>query len=238
MRSFIYIILPCIVLLAGCNKQPGAAFTSDKSLYYAGETIYLKNGSTDAKGYRWDFPDGSSSNEKDATYFVRSDNKGEPVKITLNAFSNKGKKTSTASKSFLLSQPILPGDHYGTASKTSLPFKKTLKADNSQYKLILTENYKDPTEITYKLTINFKNNRRPSPGVYTTSEIDFYLENEFGQGNVVNYALTVPEPGDSITVSHAPEGKIRLKFDHIKIAFQRNTSGNIYYDHLSGDVTF
>lgn len=227
-----------LALLSGCKKEPEASFSSDKSFYYTGETIHLKNESVDAKSYRWDFPDGSSSTEKDADYTVNSDFYGAPVRIVLNAYRKNGKKTSTASKTFFFSQPVYPGDHYQVYGKSCKPFTKYCATGNGAYRLTLGEGYRDPAALTYNLTILFLENGRPGPGAYSMSQVRLDVVSEYGAGNAIKRASNLRDGEEMVIVSQTTEGKLQVKFDSIRISDSPIRSYDDHYDYISGNIIF
>lgn len=229
--------LLCLALFSSCRKNPEAAFASDRSFYYVGETIHLKNESADAASYRWYFPDGTFSSEKDASYTVDDDSKGSPIPIFLNAYKKNGKDASTATKYFVFSRAIYASDYYQVDGRSCKPFMKYMKNDRGMYRLMVSESYKDPTYLTYKLSIMFNGGSYPKPGVYTMSQVRIGIVSEIGEGNAINQASNTGDEG-FFTVSQTTDGKLRLKFDKIKIAYMTNTSAGDSYGETSGDITF
>jgi hypothetical protein len=88
------------LLFIGCNKQPSAEFTLDKTEYSAGDVVKCTNKSIDAKSYKWTFPDGQTSASQNVDYTLSSSLPPGTYSIKLEAISKKGNKISDASKSF------------------------------------------------------------------------------------------------------------------------------------------
>jgi hypothetical protein len=99
MRNFrIYLLcgIAAAFVLAGCEKQPTASFSTDKTTYYSGETVYLSNTSTNADHYEWTLPNGeylTSTNVDYTVYTTYSDTRT----FYLTAYSKSGKKTDSES---------------------------------------------------------------------------------------------------------------------------------------------
>jgi hypothetical protein len=94
--------LVSVAILAGCQKQPQANFTTDKTEYKAGETIKCTNTSIDGTTYKWSWS-GTKIKSGDAVggsldLSTEKDLESGDVTIKLQAFSKNGKKTSETSK--------------------------------------------------------------------------------------------------------------------------------------------
>jgi PKD repeat protein len=87
-----------ITTLVSCNKKPMADFSTDKAEYKAGETIQLTNSSVDAEKYKWTFPDGQTSIDKDAKYYLTKDLDDQELSIQLQAYSKNGELSDFATK--------------------------------------------------------------------------------------------------------------------------------------------
>jgi hypothetical protein len=93
-------VITAVIIFTGCNKQPAADFTLDKSEYTAGEVVKCTNKSIDAKTYKWTFPDGQTSASQNIDYTLSSSTPAGTYSIKLEAISKKGNKKSESSKSF------------------------------------------------------------------------------------------------------------------------------------------
>jgi len=94
------LILTSVVGLTGCQKQPVAGFTADKSLYYSGETINLTNTSTDASTSVWTIIDGTvniTKYDKNIKVILGTYSTQTNMVIKLSVASENGKKTDEAS---------------------------------------------------------------------------------------------------------------------------------------------
>ena len=99
--SLIAVLLIAFVF-DGCQKQPTAKITTDKTQYVAGETVRLTSITSDADSYRWTWPDGQTSTAKNLDY-ATADNTGNATKtFKLEVFSKNGKKHDEASKNITI----------------------------------------------------------------------------------------------------------------------------------------
>lgn len=89
-------------LFTNCTKQPKANFTTDKDEYLTNEIVKLTNSSVDAITYKWVLPDGQTSSSTDIDYKLNTNLNDTILTFKLDAFSKKGKKTSTVIKSILV----------------------------------------------------------------------------------------------------------------------------------------
>lgn len=87
------------LLLCGCNKQPSADFTTDKTEYTAGEVVKCTNKSLNAHSYKWTFPDGQTATSLNVDYTLAVNSTPGVYSIKLEAISKNGNKRSEASKS-------------------------------------------------------------------------------------------------------------------------------------------
>ena len=93
------LIILISVLVFSCIKPLAVDFTTDKTQYTAGETVYFTNKTKNAKSYKWTFPDGSTSTKKDATYRIPDDAVYGTLPIKMEA-QGIYKKTSTKSVTY------------------------------------------------------------------------------------------------------------------------------------------
>ena len=80
--------------MMGCQKQPTASFTTDKTTYTAGETVKCTNASTNGKSYLWTFSDGQTSTAQDVDYTISPNFGAGSITIKLKANSRTSKKTN------------------------------------------------------------------------------------------------------------------------------------------------
>ena len=85
------------ITLMSCTKQPIASFSTNKSVYNGGETVYLKNSSVDADSYMWVLPNQSPSYSRDAQYLIPANMYGN-LEFTLIAYSKNKKRESSTSR--------------------------------------------------------------------------------------------------------------------------------------------
>jgi methionine-rich copper-binding protein CopC len=95
------ILVVCLgTLFIGCNKQPSADFSTDKTEYTAGDVVKCTNKSLSSKSCKWTFPDGQTSASTNVNYTLDENTPAGVYSIKLQAISKKGNKTSDATKSF------------------------------------------------------------------------------------------------------------------------------------------
>lgn len=86
------------LLMFSCVKQPVADFSISSSEYMAGDYVSLSNNSSDAKTYKWTFPDGTTSTSANPSYYVPS--YYSPGSYTIKLEAINGSKKDTREKSF------------------------------------------------------------------------------------------------------------------------------------------
>jgi hypothetical protein len=97
LKQFIPILL-IVGLWQACkketeDKQPTASFTSDKTEYLEGETIYLSSNSENADTHRWTLPDGQTIKGANANYVIETLTLDRNVQFKLEVFSKSGTKS-------------------------------------------------------------------------------------------------------------------------------------------------
>ena len=92
-------LLSLILVFYSCQKQPVADFTTDKTEYFAGDTIKLTNTSADAYKYKWTMPDNQTSNATNVNYYTPESSNDGSMTFTLEAMSKNSKKKDEATKS-------------------------------------------------------------------------------------------------------------------------------------------
>ncbi len=100
MKTLITLIIASL-FLASCQKQPVASFTTDKTEYYAGDTIHLTNTSEHGHIYIWTMPDGSKQTTENAYYVVDTSVQYEKLTFQLEADSKHERKKAFALKQVL-----------------------------------------------------------------------------------------------------------------------------------------
>lgn len=93
------VVLGASVLFSTCKKEtdplydeslPTADFKMDKGEYAPGDIVHLTNTSSNAETYKWTFPNGATSNNKDELYYTTLQTGNLPIK--LEAISKSGLK--------------------------------------------------------------------------------------------------------------------------------------------------
>jgi PKD repeat protein len=86
----------CMLLLCGCQKEPKAAFSTDKEVYRKGETMQMINSSENAFTYKWTLSNSISEFDSKEPQIPAKD--AGLCEITLTAFSRNGGRTNKATK--------------------------------------------------------------------------------------------------------------------------------------------
>jgi PKD repeat protein len=125
-------LIAITLFTVACNKQPTAAFTTDKTVYEAGETVKLVNKSTNAESYIWTLPNGQVTTP-DASFTLDEYQSGN-FTFRLSAFSKKDKKVSQAEQQITVN-PSSKGAvvfWLSTSSPNSTPMSILLNGVGSQ----------------------------------------------------------------------------------------------------------
>jgi|BioPla2DNA2_1021312.scaffolds.fasta_scaffold49856_2 hypothetical protein len=88
-----------MLVFASCQKQPTADFSTDKTSYVGGETIYVTNHSINAEFYEWELSDGQSTRVADNFKYYTDVSQSGVLTIQLTAYSKNYKKSSVMVKS-------------------------------------------------------------------------------------------------------------------------------------------
>ncbi|MFA6501435.1 MAG: hypothetical protein WCT85_01475 [Parachlamydiales bacterium] len=102
MKKIFMLLITCTIIIAGCQKQPVADFSFDKTTYKVGETILLTNNSIDADHYSWTMPDGQILSGENIQYTTNSYNSLGSLNFELMAFSRNDNKSDKIIKSVIL----------------------------------------------------------------------------------------------------------------------------------------
>ena len=224
-----------LVLLASCQRQPTANFTTDKTEYQAGDTVHLKNTSEHGKHYIWTMPDGSTQTTTDATYIIPDTTLYSNFTFKLEALSRREKKTNSYSKNILATiKPKLSGNSfkidnnlfvYGYPSIVDSADKTIIYAYDIEYgtifriTIILPFNISNINSGAYMLQKNLSpNNINSTHVIYGSKPQDcdgiphcsFYSDTCYGNIVVINKM-----------------GKIQVLFNNIQSKIGRKISGNI-----------
>ena len=113
MKTLIKLLPIYLFLLASCQKQPTANYTTDKTEYQAGDTVHLRNTSKHGKHFIWTMPDGSTQTNNDATYIIPDTTLYINFIFKLEALSKREKKSDEKSITVLgIIKPKLQIDKY------------------------------------------------------------------------------------------------------------------------------
>ncbi len=243
MKTLNYFLSLCLAFtFVACKKEPSASFGSDKSFYQAGETIHLTNYSSNAESFEWIFPDGSTSTAKNPDYVLDSTITNNPIQITLKSYSKNKKKSSTVSHSIQLSEPIFRSDFFDAPYHHYVPNRKTnsISTTYNNYYVTVQCDTDTPGE-TYVMSISFNGTHRPAPGNYTVpSAVDISCS-PIRYGGAYNPMDTFTSSGaypGVVTVSSAPNNRLRLVFSNVRVMVQMWGSSNPPPFYVSADIIF
>ncbi|MBI4945390.1 MAG: hypothetical protein HY840_03195 [Bacteroidetes bacterium] len=93
------LIVLSIISIVGCQQNPTASFTANKSEYIAGDTVHLTNTSANGHSYLWTMPDGTTLTTTNADYLIPANQGFATLTFALEAFSKNGKKNNSVSQS-------------------------------------------------------------------------------------------------------------------------------------------
>ena len=125
------------VLAGGCQKEPEANITADKTTVETGESVKFTNTTVNGESYEWDFGDGTSSSEKSPTKIFAQ---AGTFNVKMTSYSKNQKKTDQATisitveninKKFLGNYSVTENcvsDECGTYSDT---YSMTIEAGSS-----------------------------------------------------------------------------------------------------------
>ncbi|HLA58354.1 MAG TPA: hypothetical protein VK622_06320 [Puia sp.] len=225
-----------MILLTGCGKVPTANFETDKEFYYAGETVHFKNTSSQGESYRWVFPDGNISEEKEPSFVIPESVKDQFLVIELKAYSKKERKSNSIIKSINLSLPVFSTEFFSAAPDSYTPYQKTTQSFDQYYynQYIITVRSKAQADKSLsELIIYFTTTGRPEPGIYQTgADIRFQLRKIVNDYTTANYE---PEMGVSVEVTAMPNNYLKLKFSNIQL---RNSYDSFYSSTADGEIIF
>jgi len=91
---FVSTIITAVVILLGCQKKPTACFNASSTNIIKGQSVSFTNCSTDGHTYKWDFDDGTYSNEQSPpahSYYTTG-----KYDVTLTVYSKGEKKSEVA----------------------------------------------------------------------------------------------------------------------------------------------
>jgi len=226
--------------ITACQKQPNAAFTTDKTIYIAGETIHLKDASMDAYSWKWTTPDGKTYTSQNLDYTIDSNDLGGTETFKLEVASKKGEKTAFATKSLTVNQYILPSDYFAIGSIVIKPLEKSCGPNSGKYWVIGADsNIYRPNFSTYLnfIEIWFPGIMPPSSGTYLLQSNDkiipsgkAYIQISKGDPEFYNSCISI---SGQLNITITKNGKIRAVFNNVSAKYGADTTTHT----ISGDIT-
>jgi PKD repeat protein len=231
-------LIAIVIVFASCQKQPTANFNTDKSIYYAGETVHLTDASTNAHHWQWTMPNGTTNiNSKNADYTIPADDLGGIETFNLKVTSRYNSLNSSISKSVTVSQPILGSDFviYSPLS-TSINLEEKYSISSANYWRVRVGNHGNH----YSSFVDIYFSTKPiSTQVYTLqSNFNSLAQNEacinwnYDDGLEVQFHKY--SKYGSINIGVNGNGKISVNFNSIKIMYLDDTTR---YSYLNGNIT-
>jgi PKD repeat protein len=98
-------LLIVLIIVNGCQSEPDAYFTNNKTCAFPNEVITFQNRTMNASEYLWDFGDGSTSNEQDPTHSYQTPGTYE---VRMTALSKSGNKNDV----YTTSIPVIENAFY------------------------------------------------------------------------------------------------------------------------------
>ncbi len=204
MKNNILLLL-ALLLLASCQKQPTANFNTDKTLYYAGETVHLTDASTNAHHWYWTMPDGSEKTGQNVDYVIDTNDLGGNETFALTVTSKNEKKLNTIAKPILISQKIFNTDYYAFDQTQNhiIPLIKYSYFENGNWVIVV-----DRLIITFLGLTN-----KPSAGTYQ-AQSQVTVAPIYYSTNADTFDNIVFSTG-SITVANFANGLIQFSIQNV-----------------------
>jgi PKD repeat protein len=229
-------IIAIVIVFASCQKQPTANFNTDKSIYYASETVHITDASTNAHHWQWTMPNGTSNiNSKKADYTIPADDLGGNETFNLKVTSRYNSLNSSISKSVRVSQQIYGSDYY---SSTYNPTTKSTAMNNGEWVVSVGKKYNGIDNYS-NLRIEFYNSKPTSNGVYilqddlsplTLGHARLVIEASGGvEVNIVHFISL----SGYINIASSQNGELRATFNNIPTKNDADTA----IIKISGDIT-
>lgn len=230
MKKLNLIILTLVIALAieSCYKKPEASFTTSKSEYIAGDTVHLKNTSSNGHSFLWALPDGRKLTTTNVDYLIPTNQGFAQLTFILNAYSRREKKSSSVTKTV----DVIPSSMFGVDNTyniyyplnvSSQPFGNNWRIDaeylttnpmvpNNAYLTIILPGTSPPTSNT---TYTLQSNDTLAPG---------YAYVNIFQVTEANVNYTSQSGQLDITITN---GKVHAVFNHVSTTFGYKISGDI-----------
>jgi len=100
-KSLALFVVILSVFVTSCTKEPSASFTTSKNKAEIDEEITFTNTSSDGVTYKWEFGDGSTSDDESPKHTYT---KAGSYTVVLTAYSKKEKKANTTSSNITINK--------------------------------------------------------------------------------------------------------------------------------------
>jgi PKD repeat protein len=206
-----FLLLLALLLFAACQKQPTANFNTDKTLYYAGETVHLTDASTNAQHWYWTMPDGTYKTGQTVDYVIDTNDLGGNETFALTVTSKNGNKLSTISKTVQISQPIDASDYFshGTVTNQGITYPNFI---STNHQTVQVANISTGANLTIYFPENYKT------GTY---QVKSYVASntaliEIRGGKYDSYYVYGSDTG-TLTISPYQNGLFKIAFNKISV---------------------
>jgi len=234
MKILKTLIITCIFYTA-CQKKPEASFTTDKTEYYAGDTIHLISTSQNAHSYIWTTPDGSIFTTQNTDYIVNANTLYDSLQFKIEVFSKNKKKSNSVSKYILATiKPKLIDNKFTTGVKALNAIYQPIKYSNNKTTVYATSLDGGPTKLS--IAIYFRGNLSSLKSSVYTLQPDTNLINTTNSCIIFSTqdydCNQIPCP---INYNYSLSGKLVLKVegDYLHLIFNEINMGNF---NLTGNL--
>src|ERR1035437_6341837 len=239
MKKFKTIIpaLLVAITISSCYKKSEASFTTNKSEYIAGDTLHLKNTSTNGHSYLWALPNGDKVTSANVDYLIPRNQGFDKLTFILNAYSRREKKSSTVSNTvnvipssvFAVDSPAYsyyPLNVYGRSYSDWRGSWWEITANVGNY-----QNSNSSLNAAGSLMIRFSGSVAPTSGIYllqpndtlTSGHAYVLIKREWWEYGEEDYYSLSGQLNVNMT-----NGKVHVVFTHIDTKYaMRKISGDI-----------
>ena len=104
MKYFNFICFGFLSIVSlSCVKQPIADFSTNKTTYTAGDTVFFTNKCKNAVNYKWTMPDGQTSTSGSLSFYtINSERLNGTLSFTLEALSKNKNKSDQITKTIIV----------------------------------------------------------------------------------------------------------------------------------------
>lgn len=213
-----------LFLFSSCSKTPKAVFTIEDQLYvfprqfcYTGQTIRMSNTSEDAENYKWEFPDGSVSYEKNPSYRISESSRARTESITLTVSNRRKEKAHSISHDYVLFIANQTTDFYSVDTFMRKALLKFIFSSPSLCSIRFVESGNPDWGRAVEGRVLFKGSF-PQPGEYLIANGSVSVE-VTTQGYYSSFPYTSKASlGGSVKFGLTPDNKLRMTYDKVRVS--------------------